>query len=302
MVIFSYLLRRGDLLHRRRKSEANISYLFSNKKIEEALLGGVVDATLGVLVPLVTFINDAVSRGLVLEESSNGLVNGRTSLDEDDDKYGLLDGEGKVSHSVCGGRSRGGPPHGRPDLSNFTVVVCKDCNEMIYPLAFGFANSECLKSWTWFLKQLHDMILHPELVMIVSDWHTGISNGMRAIFSNGAHGVCAYHLAKNLKQHCRKRGDVIYHYYRAAYAFKGMPINALCSDFFTTGWLKQAYTMAVNPVPKPEVWDIADDVRTRVVLPWKKTIDMKTKEKSDAFCWGETKATNMWELWAKGIQ
>ncbi|KAK3225663.1 hypothetical protein Dsin_005525 [Dipteronia sinensis] len=266
------------------------------------------------------------------------------------------------------------------------VAVCKDGNEMIYHLAFGFANSECSKSWTWFLKQIHYVILRPELVMIVSDWDTGISNGMRAIFPNGAHGICAYHLAKNLKQHCRKRGDVIYHYYCAAYTyhveefdrlmaelksiypnvydelvevgiqkfssvhsprksnaretptfltnvadqhikervlalqrceihpidfdrfkvedqwkeaiidleqrscscrewdldellcihamtvqtFKGMPINALCSDFFTTGWLKQAYAMAMNPVPKPKVWDIADDVRTRVVLPWKK--------------------------------
>ncbi|KAK0601098.1 hypothetical protein LWI29_021294 [Acer saccharum] len=100
------------------------------------------------------------------------------------------------------------------------VVVCKDGNEMIYPLAFGFANSECSKSWTWFLKQLHDVILHPELVMIVSDRHMGISNGMRAIFPNAAHVVCAYHLANNLKQHCRKRGDVIYHYYRAAYAYR----------------------------------------------------------------------------------
>ncbi|KAK3204325.1 hypothetical protein Dsin_018371 [Dipteronia sinensis] len=56
----------------------------------------------------------------------------------------------------------------------------------------------------------------------------------------------------------------------AVQTFKGMPINALCSDFFTIGWLKQAYAMAVNPVTKSEVWDIADDVRTRVVLPWKK--------------------------------
>ncbi|KAK0596135.1 hypothetical protein LWI29_013090 [Acer saccharum] len=74
------------------------------------------------------------------------------------------------------------------------VAVCKDGNEMIYPLAFGFANSECSKSWTWFLKQLHDVILHPELVLIVSDRHTGISNGMRAIFPNSAHVLCAYHL------------------------------------------------------------------------------------------------------------
>ncbi|KAK3204326.1 hypothetical protein Dsin_018372 [Dipteronia sinensis] len=110
------------------------------------------------------------------------------------------------------------------------VTVSKDGNEMIYPLAFGFANSECSKSWTWFLKQLHDVILHPELVMIVSDRHTGISNGMRAIFLNGAHGVCAYHLAKNLKQHCRKRGDVIYHYYHAAYADRVEEFNRLMAE------------------------------------------------------------------------
>ncbi|KAK3218450.1 hypothetical protein Dsin_012420 [Dipteronia sinensis] len=286
------------------------------------------------------------------------------------------------------------------------VVVCKDGNEIIYPLAFGFANSECAKLWTWFLTKLREVILCLELLMIVSDRCTGISNGMKAIFRDAAQGVCAYQLAKNLKQHCRKRGDVINLYYRATYVyrveefgrlmaelpqlrlmprkrygprkrteiqleyllqhwfhdrrsnarempkflthnadqhikdrvlpsqrceihpfdcnrfkvyskwneeivdleqrscscrewdldelpcihamvvatFKGMPISALCSDFFTIGWLKQAYAMAVNPVPKPEVWDITNAVHNCIVLLWKKMIDRKTREKSDTFC------------------
>ncbi|KAK3218393.1 hypothetical protein Dsin_012363 [Dipteronia sinensis] len=95
------------------------------------------------------------------------------------------------------------------------VAMCKDGNEMIYFLAFGFANPKCSKSWTWFLTQLRRVILKPKLLLIVSDRHTGISNGMKAIFPDVAHGVCAYHLAKNLKQHSRKRGDVINLYYRA---------------------------------------------------------------------------------------
>ncbi|KAK2661920.1 hypothetical protein Ddye_000494 [Dipteronia dyeriana] len=37
---------------------------------------------------------------------------------------------------------------------------------------------------------------------------------------------------------------------------KGMPMTVLCSDFYTTGWLKHAYSMIVNPVPKPETWNI----------------------------------------------
>ncbi|KAK3229730.1 hypothetical protein Dsin_001611 [Dipteronia sinensis] len=49
---------------------------------------------------------------------------------------------------------------------------------------------------------------------------------------------------------------------------KGMPINAFCSDFFTTGWLQHAYAMNVNHVPKPETWDIPDAVRDCIVLPW----------------------------------
>ncbi|KAK3226064.1 hypothetical protein Dsin_005926 [Dipteronia sinensis] len=310
------------------------------------------------------------------------------------------------------------------------VAMCKDGNEMIYPLAFGFAHSECTESWTWFLKQLRTVIRYPECVMLVSDRHAGIFSGMDAIFPDAAHGVCAYHLSQNLKRICKHRDDVIKLYYRATYMYrveefdremaelkathrkvydeliqvgiekfsrvhsprkryhmmttniaesinscllairklpitsivefipdllqrwfhdrrinaremptflthdanahikqrilpsqrceihpidfhrfkvddkwneaivdleqrscscrewdldelpcihamavariKGMPINALCSDFFTTGWLQHAYAMAVNPVPKPETWDIPDAVRDRIVLPWLK--------------------------------
>ncbi|KAK3189354.1 hypothetical protein Dsin_028915 [Dipteronia sinensis] len=52
----------------------------------------------------------------------------------------------------------------------------------------------------------------------------------------------------------------------AVATFKGMPINALCSDFFTAGWLKQAYVMAMNPVPKPEAWNITDTIRDVVAV------------------------------------
>ncbi|KAK2653086.1 hypothetical protein Ddye_012942 [Dipteronia dyeriana] len=99
------------------------------------------------------------------------------------------------------------------------VAMYKDHNEMIYPLAFGFANSKGSKLWTWFLKQLRGVILQPELMLIILDRHTGISNGMKAIFPDVAHGVYAYHLVNNLKQHCKKRSDVINLYYHATYAY-----------------------------------------------------------------------------------
>ena len=100
------------------------------------------------------------------------------------------------------------------------VAVCKDGNEMIYPLAFGFAHSECTESWTWFLKQLRNVIQYPERVMLVSDRHAGIFAGMEAIFPDAAHGVCAYHLSQNLKRFCKQRDDVIKLYFRATYMYR----------------------------------------------------------------------------------
>ncbi|KAK3188944.1 hypothetical protein Dsin_028505 [Dipteronia sinensis] len=99
------------------------------------------------------------------------------------------------------------------------VVVCKDRNEMIYTLAFGFANSECTESWTWFLKKLCKVIQYSDRVMLVSDRDNVISNAMKSIFLNVAHGICAYHLAQNLKRFCKQRDDVIWLYYRAMYVY-----------------------------------------------------------------------------------
>ncbi|KAK3225438.1 hypothetical protein Dsin_005300 [Dipteronia sinensis] len=100
------------------------------------------------------------------------------------------------------------------------VVVCKEGNEMIYPLAFGFANSECTQLWTWFLKKLRKVIQYPDRVMLGSDRHNGIFNAMEAIFPDAAHGICAYHLAQNLKRFCKQRDDVIWLYYRVTYAYR----------------------------------------------------------------------------------
>ncbi|KAK3198756.1 hypothetical protein Dsin_022171 [Dipteronia sinensis] len=99
------------------------------------------------------------------------------------------------------------------------VVVCRDGNEMAYPLAFGFVNSECTESCTWFLKRLREVIMYPERVLIVSDRHAGIFASMEVSFPDSAHRVCAYHLSQNLKRIYKQRDDVIKLYYRAAYMY-----------------------------------------------------------------------------------
>ncbi|KAK3193425.1 hypothetical protein Dsin_024735 [Dipteronia sinensis] len=86
------------------------------------------------------------------------------------------------------------------------VAVCKDGNEMICSLAFGFTNFECTESWTWFLKKLCKLIQYLDRVMLVSDWHSGIFNAMEAIFLDAALGICTYHLARNLKKILQAEG------------------------------------------------------------------------------------------------
>ncbi|KAK3206749.1 hypothetical protein Dsin_020795 [Dipteronia sinensis] len=66
----------------------------------------------------------------------------------------------------------------------------------------------------------------------------------------------------------------------AVATFKGMPVNTLCSDSFITGWLKQAYAMAINPVPKSETWDIPVDLFNLVILTWKKKRLTRRSKKS----------------------
>ncbi|KAK2645471.1 hypothetical protein Ddye_020666 [Dipteronia dyeriana] len=52
--------------------------------------------------------------------------------------------------------------------------------------------------------------------------------------------------------------------------FKGVSINLLVSNLYTTRFLKHAYEMGVNPVPDLKFWNIPDTIWNRIVLPWKK--------------------------------
>ena len=56
--------------------------------------------------------------------------------------------------------------------------------------------------------------------MLISDRHNGIFNAVETIFPDAAHGICAYHLAQNLKRFCKQRDDVMWLYYRATYAYR----------------------------------------------------------------------------------
>ena len=103
------------------------------------------------------------------------------------------------------------------------VAACKDGEEMIYPIAFGFGDGESDNSWTWFLSRLREIIggRHhlPSDLIIVSDRHKSITNVMGDVFPEVPHVFCFFHLKQNLKKHFRKQKDVEDMFYLAAYCY-----------------------------------------------------------------------------------
>ncbi|KAK3218624.1 hypothetical protein Dsin_012594 [Dipteronia sinensis] len=171
------------------------------------------------------------------------------------------------------------------------VAVCKDGNEMIYHLAFGFANSECTESWTWFLKKLHKLIQYSDRVMLVSDRHTGIFNATEAIFPDAAHGICAYHLAQNLKRFCKQWDDVIWLYYRATYAYRIEEFDRVMNES------KETYRKVYNELlgAGVEKFSLVHSPRKRIAMEEKESA-RKTKEVEDTICWGEKKVTIVFKV------
>ncbi|KAK0575022.1 hypothetical protein LWI29_032717 [Acer saccharum] len=62
------------------------------------------------------------------------------------------------------------------------IASAKDGDSKIYPLAFGFAPSECKGSWTWFLSELKKGIGSLQDLVIISDRHRGIISAMKKVF------------------------------------------------------------------------------------------------------------------------
>lgn len=81
------------------------------------------------------------------------------------------------------------------------VAATKDGNEQIVPLAFGIGDKENDLSWTWFLRQLRKTFGCPPNLLIVSDQHKNIKNAMEVVYPGIPHGICAYHLQKNITGH-----------------------------------------------------------------------------------------------------
>ncbi|XP_019242544.1 PREDICTED: uncharacterized protein LOC109222673, partial [Nicotiana attenuata] len=88
------------------------------------------------------------------------------------------------------------------------VGVTKDANNQIFPIAFGVVDKENNESYEWYFRELRKAIGIRNDLMFLSDRHKAIANGIAKVFPECYHGICIYHLEKNLKQR-RVRNTVI---------------------------------------------------------------------------------------------
>ncbi|KAL5564582.1 hypothetical protein UlMin_027746 [Ulmus minor] len=108
------------------------------------------------------------------------------------------------------------------------IVVCHDANQQIFPMAFGIGDSENDASWIWFLWRLKENFGERPGHVIVSNCHRSINKAVKEVFPNVFHGLCIYHLLKNLKaKFKRKTKELEEHYYHTVKVYSVEEFNVL---------------------------------------------------------------------------
>ncbi|XP_052197184.1 uncharacterized protein LOC127804365 [Diospyros lotus] len=139
------------------------------------------------------------------------------------------------------------------------VATCKDGEEMIYPIAFGFGDGESDRSWIWFLTKLREAIGVREDLVIVSDRHQSIANAMSRVFPSVPHVFCFFHLKQNLKKRYRQRKDVMTAFYLAAYSYTTIE----CDTYLAEIQSMHPQTHLTLMEARPEKWSRAYCPRRR---------------------------------------
>ncbi|KAK2651698.1 hypothetical protein Ddye_011554 [Dipteronia dyeriana] len=70
------------------------------------------------------------------------------------------------------------------------VATAQDENEWVYPIAFGYGDSENNLSWEWFLDCMKGALGHIDDLVFISDRHASIEAGISKVFPNATHTIC----------------------------------------------------------------------------------------------------------------
>ncbi|XP_044479364.1 protein FAR1-RELATED SEQUENCE 5-like [Mangifera indica] len=105
-------------------------------------------------------------------------------------------------------------------LGSFFIVVAKDGNNQIYPLAFGIGHKEGLDTWTSFLTYLRMCIGDLPDLAIISDRHHSIIAAVANVMPHARHGFCNFHIKGNMRSQFKNTKHIEGLFWRAAKAYR----------------------------------------------------------------------------------
>ncbi|KAK4847572.1 hypothetical protein QYF36_003431 [Acer negundo] len=85
------------------------------------------------------------------------------------------------------------------------VATAQDGNERVYPIAFGYGDSENNLSWEWFLECLRGALGHIDDLVFISDRHASIEAGISKVFPYATHTICCWHFCENMKKRFHRK-------------------------------------------------------------------------------------------------
>lgn len=103
------------------------------------------------------------------------------------------------------------------------AITALDGHNWMFPVAFGFIESETTNNWTWFLDQLKKAIGTPPSLAICSDACKGLENAVQKVFPSCEQRECHRHLMQNFVK--KFHGPVFGHMWPAARAYREDKFN-----------------------------------------------------------------------------
>ncbi|XP_060217145.1 uncharacterized protein LOC132644571 [Lycium barbarum] len=96
------------------------------------------------------------------------------------------------------------------------IASGQDSENQIYPTAWAVVNLENDLSWTWFFRQLLNVVPNTNELSIISDRNASIKKAIATVYDQAHHGVCTRHLGENIRTNFHAGSSILGLYYDAS--------------------------------------------------------------------------------------
>ncbi|XP_060211904.1 uncharacterized protein LOC132639476 [Lycium barbarum] len=163
------------------------------------------------------------------------------------------------------------------------IAVAKDGNNSIFPLAFGIADSENNESYRWFFRHVKKVFGTRKDLSILSDRHSSIATAIKELYPDTQHGICIYHMEKNLQKYFPSEA-ILSLFYNAATTYKQAEFRTYMSQ------IQQIDPKAAEYIEQepPEIWarSFHTNRRYNMLTTNNRNLDA-TGPSHDLTCWAE---------------